>query len=230
MMDAPSPGGRRFPAPPEWKKRRMPPHKNGGILRLSRGVASVPEKISRPRKPRADAERNRLLLMDVAKAVFAEKGAQASLEEIARTAGVGIGTLYRHFPTRDALIEAVYHNESEQLASSARMLAETQPPVEALRQWMLLFIDYMATKHGMYEALNSLSGGTSELFAGTAARTTEAINLLVNRAVESGEIEISIDPLDLLRALAGVSNVGAGPNWRQSARSLVDILIAGLRR
>lgn len=190
----------------------------------------MPEKISRPRKPRADAERNRLLLMDVAKAVFAEKGAQASLEEIARTAGVGIGTLYRHFPTRDALIEAVYHNESEQLASSARMLAGTQPPVEALRQWMLLFIDYMATKHGMYEALNSLSGGTSELFAGTAARTTEAINLLVNRAVESGEIEISIDPLDLLRALAGVSNVGAGPNWRQSARSLVDILIAGLRR
>ena len=168
--------------------------------------------------------------MDVAKAVFAEKGAQATLEEIARRAGVGIGTLYRHFPTRDALIEAVYHNESEQLASSARRLSETYPPVEALRQWMLLFIDYMATKHGMYEALNSLSGGTSELFAGTAARTTEAINHLVDRAVDSREIEISIDPLDLLRALAGVSSVGAGPNWRESARSLVEILISGLRK
>ncbi|MDQ0322680.1 AcrR family transcriptional regulator [Pararhizobium capsulatum DSM 1112] len=190
------------------------------------------EKITRAaaRKPRADAERNRLLLLDVAKTIFAEKGSQASLEEIARRAGVGIGTLYRHFPTRDALIEAVYHNESEQLARAARTLAETEPPVEALRQWMLLFIEYMATKHGMYEALNSLAGGTSELFAGTAARTKEAIDLLVGRTVESGEIEIDIDPLDLLRALAGVSNISAGPNWRQSARSLVDILIAGLRR
>ena len=182
------------------------------------------------RKPRADAERNRLLLLDAAKTIFAEKGSQASLEEIARQAGVGIGTLYRHFPTRDALVEAVYRNESEQLAKAARTLAETQPPVEALRQWMLLFIDYIATKQGMYEALNSLVGGTSELFAGTAARTKEAIDLLIDRAVESGEIQIDIDPLDLLRALAGVSNLSAGANWKQSARSLVDIMIAGLRR
>ncbi len=189
------------------------------------------EKIVRgsARKPRADAERNRLLLLDVAKKIFAEKGAQATLEEIARQAGVGIGTLYRHFPTRDALVAAVYHNESEQLLKAAHRLAETRPPVEALRQWMQLFIDYMATKHGMYEALNSMAGGPSELFAGTAARTKEAIDLLVARAVESDEITIDIDPLDLLRALAGVSNVNAGPNWKQSARSLVDIMIAGLR-
>lgn len=187
------------------------------------------EKKSQPRKPRADAERNRLRLMQVAKAAFAEKGSQASLEEIARQAEVGIGTLYRHFPTRDALIEAVYRNESEQLALAARKLAETEPPVEALRQWMFLFIDYMATKQGMYEALNSMIGGPSALYAVTVVRTREAIDLLTGRAVESGEIRMDIDPIDLLRALAGVANVGPGPDWKAAARSMVDILITGLR-
>lgn len=182
-----------------------------------------------PRKPRADAERNRLRLMEVAKDAFADKGSQASLEEIARLADVGIGTLYRHFPTRDALIEAVYHKESEQLASAARTLAESQPPVEALRQWMLLFIDYMATKHGMYEALNSLIGGPSQLYASTTVRTREAIDLLTERALASGEIRMDIDPFDLLRALAGVANVNAGPAWKDAARRLVDIMIEGMR-
>src|SRR5580698_538469 len=119
------------------------------------------------RKARADAERNRLRLLETAKSAFAEKGPAASLEEIARATGVGIGTLYRHFPTRDALIEAVYRNETEQLVAAANGLAETHSPIGALREWLLLFVDYMATKHGMSEALNSIVGGASDLYSAT---------------------------------------------------------------
>jgi AcrR family transcriptional regulator len=188
----------------------------------------MPEKNHPARKPRADAERNRTLLLDQAKTMFAAKGSTASLEEIARAAGVGIGTLYRHFPTRDALVAAVYSNESEQFTAAAWRLAEVHPPVEALRQWMLLFIDYMETKHGMSEALNSIVAGTSELFAATTEATRSAMSMLTGRAVASGEIRLDMDPLDLLRALAGVANIGPGPDWKPAARQLVDILISGL--
>lgn len=181
------------------------------------------------RKPRADAQRNRARLLEVAKAAFSEKGSGASLDEIARAAGVGIGTLYRHFPTRDALIAEVYRNETNQLYAAAARLAQTHPPVEALREGMLLFVDYMGTKQGMSEALNSIVGGTSELYEASGAQAKEVISMLVDRAVASGEIRLDMDPLDLFRALAGVANISAGPNWRQAARSLVDILIAGIR-
>jgi AcrR family transcriptional regulator len=181
------------------------------------------------RKPRADAQRNRALLLETAKAAFAEKGAAASLDEIARTAGVGAGTLYRHFPTRDALIEAVYRHETEQLVAAATRLAETQAPIAALREWLLLFVDYMATKHGMYEALNSLAGGTSDLYSASTAQLKQAMTKLIDRAVVSGDIRLDIEPLDLLRALAGVANVSAGPDGKQAAKRMVDILVAGVR-
>lgn len=181
------------------------------------------------RKPRADAERNRRRLLDTAKAVFAEKGSAASLDEIARAAGVGIGTLYRHFPTRDALIEAVYRNEIDQFAAAATRLAETREPTEALREWMLLFIDYMVTKRGMAGALASLVGGTSELYASSGPRISESITMLVERAVASGEIRFEGDPLDLLRAVAGVGSNGAAADWTRAAAGMVDILIAGMR-
>jgi AcrR family transcriptional regulator len=181
------------------------------------------------RKPRADAERNRVRLLETAKAVFAEKGSAASLDEIARIAGVGAGTLYRHFPTRDALVAAVYRNETEQLVAAARRLAETHPPVMALREWLLLFVDYMATKHGMHEVLNSIVGGASDLYLASTAQVKQAIAKLVDRAVASGDIRLDLDPLDLLRALAGVANTGLRPNGERAAKSLVDILIAGVR-
>jgi AcrR family transcriptional regulator len=181
------------------------------------------------RKPRADAQRNRIRLLETAKAAFAEKGSGASLDEIARTAGVGAGTLYRHFPTRDALIEAVYRNETEQLVAAATRLAETHPPITALRQWLLLFVDYMATKHGMYEALNSIVGGTSDLYSASTAQVKQAIAGLIDRAVACGEIRLNLDPLDLLRALAGVANISSGPDGKQAAKRMVDILIAGIR-
>jgi AcrR family transcriptional regulator len=181
------------------------------------------------RKPRADAERNRLRLLETAKAAFAGKGSDVSLEEIAQSAAVGIGTLYRHFPNRDALIAAVYRNETEQLGHAAERLAETRPPVEALREWMILFIDYIATKQGMYAALNSLVDGTSDLYATSGRQISEAIGLLTSRAVANHDIELDIDPLDLLRAVAGVANASAGPHWKIAATRVVDIMIAGLR-
>jgi AcrR family transcriptional regulator len=181
------------------------------------------------RKPRADAERNRVRLLETAKVAFAKKGSSASLDEIARTAGVGAGTLYRHFPTRDALVTAVYRNETEQLVAAADSLAETHPPVTALREWLLLFVDYIATKHGMYEALNSIVGGTSDLYSASTAQVKRAISQLVDRAVASGDIRLDLDPLDLLRALAGVANIGLGSDGEKAAKRLVDILIAGVR-
>ena len=181
------------------------------------------------RKPRADAQRNRILLLETAKAAFAEKGAGASLDEIARTAGVGAGTLYRHFPTRDALIEAVYRNETDQLVAAATRLAATQSPVGALREWLLVFVDYMATKQGMYAALNSLVGGTSELYSASSDQMKRALAMLIDRAVASGDIRLDIDPFDLLRALAGVANIGAGADAKQAAKRMVDILIAGMQ-
>lgn len=181
------------------------------------------------RKPRADAERNRVRLLETAKAAFAEKGSGASLDEIARVAGVGAATLYRHFPTRDALVAAVYRNETELLVAAAGRLAETHPPVTALREWLLLFVDYIATKHGMSELLNSIVGGTSELYSASAAQMKQAISRLVDRAVASGDIHLNLDPFDLLRALAGVANIGLGPDGERAAKNLVDILIAGIR-
>jgi AcrR family transcriptional regulator len=181
------------------------------------------------RKPRADGQRNRARLLETAKAAFAEKGAAASLDEIARTAGVGAGTLYRHFPTRDALIEAVYRNETEQLVGAATRLAETRPPKAALREWLLLSVDYMATKHGMYAALNSIVGGTSELYSASTEQLKRAIAELVDRAAASGEVRLDIDPLDLLRALAGVANMSSGPGGTQAAKRMVDILMAGIQ-
>jgi AcrR family transcriptional regulator len=180
------------------------------------------------RKPRADAERNRTRLLETAKAAFAEKGSDANLDAIARTAGVGIGTLYRHFPTRDALIEAVYRNETTQLAEAATRLTQTHAPIEALREWMLLFVDYVETKQGMSEALNSIVGGTSELYAISTDQMRGAIKMLLDRATANGAVRVEMDPFDLLRAVAGVAYVGAGPDWKQAARRMVDIVITGI--
>ena len=182
------------------------------------------------RKPRADAERNRLLLVEQAKATFAEKGSAASLDEIARAAGVGIGTLYRHFPTRDALVSAVYRKESDQLAAAAPRLAGTLDPVAALRAWMLLFVDYLATKRGMAEVLNSLTDGPSGLYAESSHGMLTALGMLVDRASTSGDLRSDIDPADLLRAVGGVAYLSPAPDWQETARRMVDILIAGLRK
>lgn len=181
------------------------------------------------RKPRADAERNRALLLEAAKIAFASRGKSASLDEIARAAGVGIGTLYRHFPTRDALIGAVYARESDQLSWAADLLAQKLEPVEALRQWMILFVDYLAAKHGMAEVLNSVEGGASALYAASGTQVKDAIAMLAERARDAGAIRLEMEPLDLLRAIAGVANVGPDVDWTPAAKALVNVLIAGIR-
>ena len=182
------------------------------------------------RKPRTDALRNRERILEVAKAAFTRQGANASLEEIAKQAGVGTGTLYRHFPTRDELIEGVYRNEVEKLAAAAARFAEVMSPLEALRAWMLLLVDYIAAKHIVAPALNTIAGGPSRLHEGSRSLIQSAIDGLVERAKKSGDLRKDLDASDLLRALIGVSHVGSGADWQQSARRLVDILIAGSRQ
>jgi len=179
------------------------------------------------RKPRADAQLNRQRILQIAKEAFARSGANASLDDIAKQARVGPGTLYRHFPTRDVLIEAVYRAEVEKLAAAQRELSGKLPPVEALRAWMLLFVDHIAAKHIIAPALNTLVGGPSKLYESSRAQISGAIDALVERAVKSGDIRKDLDPFDLLRALVGVANVASSPDWQQSARRLVDILISG---
>ena len=182
-----------------------------------------------PRKLRADALRNRERILEIAKDAFTRLGANISLDDVAKQAGIGAGTLYRHFPTRNALLEAVYRTEVEKLAAAERRFAEAMPPVEALRSWMLLFIDYIAAKQIIAPALNTIVGGPSKLFEATGVQIKGAIHALVERAIASGDIRPDLDPLDLLRALIGVSNVASGPDWAQSARRLVEILIIGSR-
>jgi AcrR family transcriptional regulator len=184
---------------------------------------------SAQRKTRTDAQRNRERILEVAKEAFARSGANTSLDDVARQAGVGAGTLYRHFPTRDALLEAVYHTEVARLAAAERELSEKLPPVEALRAWMLLFVDYIAEKHIIAPALNTFVGGPSKLYESSRAQIRDAIESLVKRAIKSGDIRRDLDAFDLLRALIGVSNVASAPDWQQSAKRLVDILILGSR-
>ena len=181
------------------------------------------------RKPRTDALRNRERILEVAKGAFTRHGASTSLDDIAKQAGVGAGTLYRHFPTRDALIEAVYRSEVEKLAGAARGFIAVMSPIEALRAWLLLFVDYVAAKHIIAPALNSVAGGPSRLYEGSRSLVQGAIEELVKRAKKSGDVRRDIDASDLLRAVIGVSYVSSGGDWQQSARRLVDILIAGSR-
>jgi len=182
------------------------------------------------RKPRADALRNRERLIDVAKQAFAEIGPNVSLEEIARRAEVGIGTLYRHFPTRDDIIAAVYRREVTQLADAAKRLLETRPAGEALHEWLRLFVDYIATKKVIAPALASMAGGTSALYESSIELMKGAIAELVEKAIEAGDIRPDVEPFDLVQALGGFAmGVSTTPGWETRTLRLIDILMDGLR-
>jgi AcrR family transcriptional regulator len=183
----------------------------------------------RARKPRADSVRNREHLLAAAKAAFAEAGADVPLEEIARRAGVGIGTLYRHFPTRDAILAAVYQREVNQLSASAQTLLQTRPPGEALEAWLHLLIDYMATKRVIAPALRASTGEGSKVYAASGTAITDALNGLARAASAAGGIRPDIGPDDLYRMMVGVSHGYDRPDWEPSARRLIDILMAGLK-
>ncbi|MEW6644873.1 MAG: TetR/AcrR family transcriptional regulator [Pseudomonadota bacterium] len=181
------------------------------------------------RKPRADALRNRERVLEAAKAVFSAGGADASLEAVAKHAGVGIGTLYRHFPTREALYEAVYRREVEQLGELAEELKDAASPVEALRQWLRSNVEFVATKKGMSAALQLAAQGSSELAAFSFERLTKAVGALLARAVAAGEIRADVGPEDLLRALVGMCYLHDQPGWQASVLRLLDVFVDGLR-
>ena len=187
------------------------------------------KKLAPPRKPRADAERNRERILEVAKEVFTRDGATASLDDISRRAGIGNATLYRHFATRDALIEAVYRNEVEKLAAAEARFAATMAPLEALRAWMLLLIDHFAAKKLIIPAMDTLAGGSVRLMEGSRSLIHAAFVASVKRAIATGDLCSDTEPSDLIRALIGVLHTTAQPGWEPSARRLVDILIAGSR-
>lgn len=180
------------------------------------------------RKPRADAERNRERLLEAAKAGFAEAGPDVTLDEIARRAGVGIGTLYRHFPTRDAVVEAVYRREVQQLADAAASLLETLSPGEALRAWLRLLVDYVSAKKVIVAALSPTGGGPTALYAASGASITDAVTMLVDRAVAAGDIRPDVTADDLMRVLAGFYGSTA-LGWEPSALRMIDVVMDGLR-
>ena len=181
------------------------------------------------RKPRADAARNRELVLEAAKTVFSAGGADASLEAVARRAGVGIGTLYRHFPTREALYEAVYRHEVEQLSELAEQLKGEASAVEALRRWLRSNVEFVATKKGMSAALALAAQANTELMAFSYDRLTKAVGALLDRAVKAGEIRGDVGPEDLLRALIGMCYLHDQPGWQASVVRLLDVFVDGLR-
>ncbi len=184
---------------------------------------------SASRKPRADALRNRARILQVARQAFMQHGAETSLDDIARRAEVGAGTLYRHFPTREALIEAVFHTEVSKLAGAGTLLQRTMPPLDALRSWMLLFVDYVADKLLILPALDTVSGGSARLIEGSRGPVHGTFLQLIRRAIESGDLSSQLDPQDIARALIGTFHTAAMPGWEASARRIVDLLIAGAR-
>lgn len=180
-------------------------------------------------KPRADSLRNRELLLAAAKTVFAADGPAGSLEAVARTAGVGVGTLYRHFPTRQALFEAVYRHEVEQLVDLAGRLENELAPLPALRQWMRANIEFVATKKGMSAALAISVNAASGLKDYSIDRLGRAIGLLLKRAVEAGEIRDDISAEDVLRTIVGLCYTHENPGWQGKVVRLVDVFIDGLK-
>jgi AcrR family transcriptional regulator len=178
------------------------------------------------RAPRADAARNRERLLAAAKAVFSAGGRDASLEAVARRAGLGVGTLYRHFPTREALFEAVYRREVDELAAFAEALGEVEPG-EALRRWVRANVEFVATKKGMAAAL-ALAAYNKDLSAYSFERLTQALGLLLERARAADVLRSQVTGEDLLRALVGFCIVNDQPGWQAAALRLIDVFMDGL--
>jgi AcrR family transcriptional regulator len=199
---------------------------------LSRKPPAKPEK-AEPTIPakrlRKDASRNRDKLVEIAASAFAVHGVDTSLEDIARRAGVGIGTLYRHFPTREHLVEVVYRREVEALCAAADDLARQHAPDVALAEWMQRFVDYIATKRGMANSLRILLTTNSELFAESSGMVVLALRRLVDAAIGAGSIRNDIESSDVLHALSGIYAAPDTPDWRDRSRRLVSLLMDGLR-
>jgi AcrR family transcriptional regulator len=178
---------------------------------------------------RADARQNREKLLAAAAELFATSGMEVSLQAVADRAGVGIGTLYRHFPTRNALVEATYRNEVERLCDAAGELQHTRPPEAALAEWMDRFVTYVAAKRGMADALQSITASNSELYPRSRKQLLEAITSLLGNAAASGAVRADVEPEDVLRAMNAVWLVTDEPDWQERAHRLLRLLMDGLR-
>ncbi len=226
-------------------KRKLPPVLYGGFLRfatqpigdpvVSRDVAAVDpgavepaEHLSTGRPLRKDAVRNQELLITAAAAVFSVDGADVPLEEIARRAGVGIGTLYRHFPTRDSLVEAVYRHEVDVLVERADQLLDTLPPDRALEEWMQLFVRHVATKRGMLSVLKPMLSSNASFFTETKGRANAAATKLLEAGVAAGTVRADVDGADLLRAVSGIC-MSTDQERSDTSDRLVGLLFDGLR-
>ncbi|MFE7244128.1 TetR/AcrR family transcriptional regulator [Streptomyces sp. NPDC057580] len=182
----------------------------------------------RQRKPlRADAQRNEDRLLEAAAAAFAREGAGASVKDIARAAGVGVGTLYRRFPSKELLIEAIYRQEVQRLCEAAPHLTATEPPVDALRIWMERFIDFMAAKQGMADALAVVLTDDSEKLH-TRALLADAITHLLTAVEGQALARPGINARDVLMALGGISLMAASEERRDLATRLIDLLLHGI--
>jgi AcrR family transcriptional regulator len=178
---------------------------------------------------RKDAQRNREKLLAAAVELFAERGTEGSLEEVAKRAGVGIGTLYRHFPTRDALVEAAYRNEVAQLRAAADELLAELPPDQALEAWMRRFVEYGSAKRGMRDALHSIAGAGSDLFAQTRGQVTEAVAVLLKAGAEAGTLRADVEAEDVLRAMGAIWMVAEGDEFGDQAMRILRLVLDGLR-
>jgi AcrR family transcriptional regulator len=187
----------------------------------------VPPETDRPL--RADAQVNYDRLLDAAARAFARDGSEASLKAIARDAGVGIGTLYRRFPSREKLVEATYRNESARLCAAVPELLESLPATEALRAWMDRFIDYVTTKHGMADALRAVLVTEGDLGMQTRELLTRALVTLLGAGVAAETIRPDVDPNDVLMGLGGVALIAGAPDQHDQARRLLDLLMDALR-
>lgn len=178
---------------------------------------------------RADARRNRDKLVAIAAGAFAEHGVDTSLEDIARRAGVGIGTLYRHFPSREHLVEVVYRREVDLLCAASVDLSRRLPPEQALAQWLQLMVGYAATKRGMLDSLRILFDANCEIFKDSPNRIAGALETLIAAAAAEGTIRSDVAASDVLQALSGIYSAPATPDWEARSRRVVALILDGLR-
>ncbi|MEU9883749.1 TetR/AcrR family transcriptional regulator [Streptomyces phaeochromogenes] len=179
---------------------------------------------------RKDARRNKETLLDAAAAVFVTSGVEAPVRDIAAKAGVGLGTIYRHFPTRSDLVIAVYRHQVDACAEAGPALLETSPtPHAALAQWIDLFVDFLVTKHGLAAALQTDNAGFETLHAYFLDRLLPVCTQLLDAAAASGEIRSDLTAYQLMRGVGNLC-IGADADSRYDARRLVELLVAGLRQ
>jgi AcrR family transcriptional regulator len=178
---------------------------------------------------RSDARENQDRLLEAAARAFALDGASASLKAIAKDAGVGIATLYRRFPTREALVEATYRNETDRLAAATEQLLAEFPPPRALRMWMDKFLDYLFTKHAMHDALPAILASRQGLRTESRDLLRGAVGRLLDAGVAEGSLRGDLSANDLLMGMGGIIMIATGEHQRDLATRLFDLLMDGIR-